>query len=104
MQTTCKAAIAYGDGSFIIDNIQIKDPIEEEVLVEVKAASLCHTDYDSLNWGNPIIMGHEGSGVVAAIGGKVQSVSVGDPVILNWATPCEHCFQCKAGNKHICEK
>lgn len=103
VQITCKAAVASGTGSFIIDDIQIKEPAGKEVLVQVKAAGLCHTDYDSLNWGDPIIMGHEGSGLVAAIGDQVQSVSVGDPVILNWATSCGNCFQCKAGNKHICE-
>ena len=48
-------------------------------------------------------MGHEGSGVVAKIGTDVEGISVGDSVILNWATPCYKCFQCNEGNQHICE-
>jgi len=48
-------------------------------------------------------MGHEGSGVVERVGSEVKSLKVGDRVILNWATPCLHCFQCREGNQHICE-
>jgi S-(hydroxymethyl)glutathione dehydrogenase/alcohol dehydrogenase len=100
----CKAAIAPGDGSFVIDDILVNEPEANEVLVEMKAASLCHTDHDSLRWGHPIILGHEGSGIVNAIGDEVESVGIGDPVILNWAIPCGKCFQCKQGNQHICER
>ena len=99
----CKAAIATGDGRFQIDHIQVLPPLGTEVLVEMKAASLCHTDYDSLNWGFPIVLGHEGSGVVQAVGEAVTQVSPGDSVILHWATSCGDCLQCKSGNEHICE-
>lgn len=103
MDRKCLAAIANGKGDFVIDQVTIKDPLANEVLVSIKAAGLCHTDYDSLSWGKPIVMGHEGSGIVEAIGTHVKNVSVGDTVILNWATPCRKCFQCKIGNEHICE-
>lgn len=103
MQKECLAAIATGDGSFIIDSIIVADPKADEVMVKIKAAGLCHTDHDSLSWGKPIVMGHEGSGVVAAVGATVSNVEVGDSVILNWATPCRKCFQCVRGNEHICE-
>ncbi len=103
MALKCKAAIAKGDGSFSIDTIEIQKPKEDEVLVAIKAAGLCHTDHDSLNWGKPIVMGHEGAGIVKEIGANVTSVKVGDSVILNWATPCGTCFQCEHENEHICE-
>ncbi len=103
MQRECFAAISNGEGDFAIDRIMVKDPLADEVLVKIKAAGLCHTDYDSLKWGKPIIMGHEGSGIVEAIGSQVKHVSIGDAVILNWATPCRNCFQCEIGNEHICE-
>lgn len=103
MSITCKAAIAKGDGTFSIETIKVETPQADEVLVQVKAAGLCHTDHDSLNWGKPIVMGHEGAGIVTAIGSNVTSVKVGDAVILNWATPCMTCFQCQEGNQHICE-
>lgn len=103
MVIKCKAAIADGKGSYILDDIQVFDPQEDEVLVKLKAAGLCHTDHDSLHWGKSLILGHEGAGVVEKIGTSVKNVNVGDSVILNWATPCEHCFQCLEGNQHICE-
>lgn len=88
---------------FHIDTVAIAPPKSDEVLVKIKAAGLCHTDHDSLSWGKPIVMGHEGSGIVEAIGSEVKNVEVGDAVILNWATPCRSCFQCDLGNEHICE-
>lgn len=103
MNRLSKSAIANGDGTFSIDSVSVSKPLNDEVLVKIKAAGLCHTDHDSLNWGKPIVMGHEGSGIVEAIGSDVNNVSVGDAVILNWATPCRNCFQCKIGNEHICE-
>ncbi|MEO6188401.1 MAG: Zn-dependent alcohol dehydrogenase [Ginsengibacter sp.] len=103
MITFSKAAIADGNGGFIIDQTEIGEPLADEVLVKMKAAGLCHTDHDSLRWGKPIVMGHEGSGVVVKTGEAVTTVVPGDHVILNWATPCGHCFQCREGNEHICE-
>lgn len=101
---TAKAAIAKGDGTFKIEQIKVGNPQGDEILVKMKAAGLCHTDWDSLNWGKPIVMGHEGSGVVEAIGPEVTKIKIGDSVILNWAIPCYSCFQCQEGNQHICEK
>ena len=103
MSIICKAAIAKGDGTFSIEQITVQNPKDDEVLVAIKAAGLCHTDHDSLNWGKPIVMGHEGAGIVVAIGSNVKSVKEGDAVILNWATPCGTCFQCEHENEHICE-
>ncbi|TMU57326.1 alcohol dehydrogenase catalytic domain-containing protein [Flagellimonas algicola] len=103
MSLLSESAIAKGDGTFVIDYVTVAEPEADEVLVKIKAAGLCHTDHDSLNWGKPIVMGHEGSGIVEAVGSDVKNVVVGDAVILNWATPCRKCFQCVRGNEHICE-
>lgn len=103
MPIQSKSAIATGDGKFIIDTVTLAVPKDDEVLIKVLAAGLCNTDHDSLNWGKPIVMGHEGAGVVAQIGSNVTNLKVGDKVILNWATPCMKCFQCQEGNQHICE-
>lgn len=99
----CKAAIADGKGNFSIETIEIFEPIGDEVLVKIKAAGICHTDWDSQSWGKPLIMGHEGAGEVVTIGENVKSIKLGDKVMLNWAIPCYDCFQCKLGNEHICE-
>ena len=103
MSFICKAALADGDGSFIIDEIKVNEPKADEVIIKMKAAGLCHTDFDSLRWGKTFVLGHEGSGVVVQTGDAVKGVFPGDSVILNWATPCGHCFQCLEGNQHICE-
>ncbi len=103
MSICSKSAVAKGDGSFIIDDVILSDPQPDEVLVKMKAAGLCHTDHDSLSWGKPIVMGHEGAGVIEKVGSDIAHLKKGDQVILNWATPCMTCFQCQEGNQHICE-
>ena len=60
------------------EEIEIGNPHDDEVLVEIKAAGLCHTDYDSLSWGKPIVMGHEGSEIVRAAGKNAKGVVVFD--------------------------
>ncbi len=104
MPFLCKAAVADGHGSFTIETIEVGSPAADEALVQVKAAGLCHTDYDSLSWGKPIIMGHEGAGIIQQVGSQVKHFAEGDEVIFNWATPCGTCFQCQIGNPHICEQ
>ena len=98
-----KAAIADGNGKFFIDETHLHPPQGDEVIVKIKAAGICHTDWDSLSWGKKLVMGHEGAGIVDSIGPAVKQLKPGDAVILNWAVPCYHCFQCRAGNEHICE-
>lgn len=100
----CKAAVADGQGGFSMQTIAVADPIGDEVLVQIKAAGICHTDWDSQSWGKALVMGHEGAGVVLKVGPQVKSIQVGDPVMLNWAIPCYDCFQCQEGNQHICER
>ena len=103
MAIICKAAVTDGLGNFKIEDIAVQDPLDDEVLVKLKAAGLCHTDYDSLRWGKPLIIGHEGAGVVVKTGKDVQGLAPGDKVILNWAMHCGKCFQCLEGNQHLCE-
>ncbi|NGM61094.1 alcohol dehydrogenase catalytic domain-containing protein [Sphingobacterium sp. SGG-5] len=97
------AAITDGKGHFSMEAVEVDQPAADEVLVQIKAAGLCHTDYDSLQWGREMILGHEGAGIVVAVGRNVQHLSEGDHVLLNWAIPCGFCFQCKTGNPNICE-
>ena len=101
---TAKAAIADGKGQFSIQTIDVAAPQKDEVLVKLKAAGICHTDWDSQSWGKLLVMGHEGAGIVEKVGPNVTTVAVGDKVMLNWAIPCYQCFQCQEGNQHICER
>lgn len=98
-----EAAITNGKGSFSIEEIQLADPKDNELIIQVKASGVCHTDYDSMKWGRSLILGHEGAGIVLKRGSKVNHVGIGDHVLLNWAMPCGHCFQCENANHSICE-
>jgi len=104
MMLICKAAITDGKGKHFIDKIKIGNPAADEVLVKIMAAGLCHTDYDSLSWNKPLVLGHEGAGIVEKVGANVTHIKPGDRVLLNWAIPCMSCFQCNLKNFHICEK
>jgi len=98
-----RAAITKGKGSFSIEEITINKPGPDEVLVELQASGICHTDWDSLSWGKTMIIGHEGAGKVLQTGSAVNHVAPGDSVLLNWAISCGQCFQCTRGNHAICE-
>ena len=98
-----QAAIADGTGHFALEQIEVSEPIEDEVLVEIKAAGICHTDHASLSWKRPLVMGHEGAGVVRSVGPQVRHVKRNDSVVLNWAIPCGTCFQCRRGEPVLCE-
>jgi S-(hydroxymethyl)glutathione dehydrogenase/alcohol dehydrogenase len=98
-----RAAVTEGDGNFSIDQIAIDAPEAGEILVAMKASGVCHTDWDSLRWKKRLILGHEGAGVVHAVGSGITQVSIGDRVMLNWAIPCGKCFQCRLGKENICE-
>lgn len=99
-----KAAVADGKGAFSICQIDIGEPGEGEVLIELKASGICHTDWDSIKtWQKKFVIGHEGAGIVRKLGKGVTKAKVGDHVMLNWAIPCGRCFQCQHGNVHICE-
>lgn len=98
-----QAAIADGKGHFALERLEVSEPIADEVLVEIKAAGICHTDHASLSWKRPLVMGHEGAGVVRAVGPHARHVKAGERVVLNWAIPCGTCFQCRRGEAVLCE-
>ena len=101
---TSLAAISDGKGAFCIRPTQIRAPQQGEVRVKMQAAGICHTDYASLNWAGPLVMGHEGAGIVEAVGAGVDNVKVGQRVLLNWAIPCGQCAQCQQQHGNLCER
>ena len=78
-----------------------------DVLVRIKASGLCHTDLEviqgSLAYPLPIVLGHEGAGIVEAVGSAVTRVAVGDHVICSWNPHCGHCFYCERDLPILCE-
>jgi Zn-dependent alcohol dehydrogenase len=103
MGTLPTAILTNGRGEFFLDQVALGDPGPGEVLVEIHASGVCHTDYDTMRWGRTMVMGHEGAGIVLACGKEVTHVQSGDRVLLNWAMPCGLCFQCRQGAENICE-
>jgi S-(hydroxymethyl)glutathione dehydrogenase/alcohol dehydrogenase len=100
---TVRGVVADGFGKIEVQNFEIESPGDHEVLVKIRASGICHTDMDHANLRTPLILGHEGAGIVASIGAKVTACAPGDPVLLNWAIPCGACFQCRRGARNLCE-
>ena len=90
----------------LLEDITIDDPGPGEVLVRIQASGVCHTDlhYKLGSIGNdfPYLLGHEGSGIVAAVGEGVADPKVGDYVVLAWRAPCGNCRFCALGQPHLC--
>ena len=104
-----KAAIAYeANSALVVEDVQIGNPASNEVLIKLMASGVCHSDWHILKgeWGNalfPVILGHEGAGVVEAVGSDVSRLKTGDHVILSWRTSCGVCEMCQRGFPAICE-
>ncbi|MFJ8931487.1 NAD(P)-dependent alcohol dehydrogenase [Streptomyces sp. NPDC102364] len=107
MTTTVTAAVAPATGAPLqVRELQLDDPRPDEVRVRMVATGVCHTDAivrDGIYpTPLPAVLGHEGAGVVEAIGAGVTSVAVGDHVVLS-AAYCGHCRRCRAGQMAYCE-
>ena len=98
-----RAVVTDGKGAFSVESIQVGDPQAGEVMVDIKASGVCHTDHKFLFRDIVQILGHEGAGVVRKVGPGVTGVAPGDRVLLNWAIPCRDCFQCRRGAENLCE-
>jgi S-(hydroxymethyl)glutathione dehydrogenase/alcohol dehydrogenase len=103
-----RAAIAVAAGKPLeISTIQLEGPREGEVLVEIKATGVCHTDEFTLSGADPeglfpAILGHEGAGVVVDIGRGVTSVKKGDHVIPLYTPECRQCPSCLSRKTNLC--
>jgi len=90
-----------------IEPIKVDEPQSGEVLVRIVANGVCHSDLWAIqngNWGSPfpMLLGHEGAGVVEAVGPDVAHVAPGDRVLLAWAMPCGTCAACLRGRPRRC--
>lgn len=105
-QTFSAAVIRQKGGPFVIEEIALKEMRADEVRVRVVATGMCHTDMIARDQAfpvpHPIVLGHEGAGVVEAVGDKVTTVNVGDHVVLTFLN-CDHCHACHEGHPAFCE-
>lgn len=105
-----KAAVAWAAGQpLTIEEVDVMMPRAGEVLVKIVATGVCHTDAFTLSGEDaegifPAILGHEGGGIVEAIGEGVTSVAVGDHVIPLYTPECGECKFCLSGKTNLCQK
>ncbi|MGW0906949.1 Zn-dependent alcohol dehydrogenase [Streptomyces sp. NPDC002853] len=99
---------AEGSRVEVVDDLEIRDPGPGEVLVAVKAAGLCHSDLSVIDgtipFPSPVVLGHEGAGVVEAVGPGVTHVTAGDHVALSTIASCGACGECNRGRPTMCRR
>ena len=102
-----RAAVLYApQSSFVVETVDLQPPQDGEVLVKMAAAGVCHSDWHLVTGDTkhplPVVPGHEGAGIVEAIGAGVTRVRPGDHVALNWAPNCGDCFYCQHDRPSLC--
>ena len=104
-----KAAVAWKAGEPLsIEEVDLEGPKSTEVVVELKATGLCHTDEFTRSGADPegifpAILGHEGAGIVVEVGSEVRSLKVGDHVIPLYTPECRECSYCTSGKTNLCQ-
>ncbi len=105
-----RAAVAFAAGQALeIVEIDVAPPQAGEVLVRITHTGVCHTDAFTLSGDDPeglfpVVLGHEGGGVVVQVGAGVSSVAPGDQVIPLYTAECRECKFCKSGKTNLCQK
>ena len=103
-----RAAVVREPGQLTIEEVHLAPPKASEVLVRMHAAGVCHSDLHTLRGElraePPLVLGHEGAGVVEAVGSSVTRCKPGDRVVINWLPACECCPTCLNGRHNLCER
>ena len=103
-----RAAVAYSSGApLVVETVQLEGPKAGEVLVEIKATGICHTDEFTRSGADPeglfpSILGHEGAGIVVDVGAGVTTVKKGDHVIPLYTPECRQCKSCLSRKTNLC--
>ena len=103
-----RAAVLYeANKPLVVEDVTLEAPHAGEVLVRIAASGVCHSDYHVVDgsWTHvalPVVLGHEASGVVEAVGPGVTLVQPGDPVIISFVASCGRCPDCTVGQPHLC--
>ncbi|WP_158888091.1 Zn-dependent alcohol dehydrogenase [Amycolatopsis anabasis] len=103
------AAVFEGVGQdLVVQELELEEPKAGEVLVRLAASGVCHSDYHVVKgeWAatGPLVLGHEGAGVVEQVGPGVTHVEAGDHVVLSWVPYCGRCEYCLAGRPGLCQQ
>ena len=103
-----KAAVLYQANTPLeIRDLSLDDPRAGEVLIQLKASGVCHSDWHIISGDTqhvmPVVLGHEGAGIIQEIGPGVTRVKAGDHAVLSWAPACGECFYCHHGQPQLCQ-
>ncbi len=103
-----RAAVLERTGAeLVVQELDLAPPKRGEVLVRLRASGVCHSDWNAVDGTSetrcPAVLGHEGSGVVEAVGEAVETVAVGDHVTLSWAPSCGRCEECIRDAPQLCQ-
>jgi NDMA-dependent alcohol dehydrogenase len=103
-----KAAVMYNFMEPLkVESLKLKAPREDEVVVKLVASGVCHSDLSvvqaKLPVPPPVVLGHEGAGIVEEVGKGVRDLKPGDHVVLAWVAACGHCHYCDASTPHLCD-
>jgi len=103
-----RGVIFDGKQTQVVDDLEVREPGPGEVLVAISAAGLCHSDLSvvdgTIPFPVPVVLGHEGAGVVEAVGAGVTHVGPGDHVSLSTLANCGACAECDRGRPTMCRK
>ena len=101
------AVVEQKNAPFVIQELELDDPRPDEIVVRIIATGVCQTDmhvqHQNIPVPLPMVLGHEGAGVVERVGQSVRSVKPGDHVVLTYAA-CGYCRRCVAGDGAYCEQ
>ena len=91
-----------------IEEIEIGDPVKDEVKIQMEASGMCHSDHHLVTGdipmaGFPVLGGHEGAGIVTEVGPGVEDIAPGDHVVLSFIPSCGRCPSCQAGLRNLCD-
>ena len=103
-----KAAVCRAfNEPLVIEELTLEGPQAGELVVDVKACAICHSDitYMDGGWGGalPALYGHEAAGIVSAVGPETPGVQVGDHVVVTLIRSCGQCYYCSRGDRVLCE-
>ncbi len=109
MSITARAVVCRAvNGPITVEQLQVKVPGHNEVLIKMAACGVCHSDLSAANgtiqMPMPVVLGHEGAGVVSAVGTGVTEFAVGDAVLSSFVGMCGRCRYCATGRPQLCDQ